>query len=1084
VKPALADTSRTPFDEPDGLDLPAPAGRGPSLDLDLPAMKGSADLPAPKGAPAKSGDGRVLAAADRAFGDLDLPMPKRAGAEAADLPRVAGETDLPALRDGADLPVPRAGADLPRKAPADLPALPPDGGAGAFPDLDLPPPRKAPSAAAAPMGDLDLPPPRARGGAAPAADDDLALPPPRKAGGARMSASELELPVPDRGPARGHGEIDLPDAPRDDMEFADIPEERGAAPKSAAAPRATGLDVERPKEVHQKTLAKPVEVKPRSRRGIFIALGIIVVVGAAGGALSLTHYGPFGYYAIEQYLPGAGDAATVNAAIANANEQVLHDTPSSYREALTRLATTRRTAGLNRALLARSLYVEAMEQLRFGTDAGGASRAAAIRERIERRDPTDPSVALGLGAEQLRLGHATVASTFVARARAFAPSDPFVDLLDGEIALANESPADANQAFQAARDHGGGAAASWGLARALSHGEDLAAYDAAIAATLEAAPDHVEALYARAMRLHATGDDTQALTLASQVVGREPLGEATLVSHAFLRAEAWSLLGTIFESRGRVNQALDAYAEASHADSNDVAAVLGEGRMLLTDRPADALSRFEAVIGASAASELTLPDGRTATFEARLGAARAMAQLDRVQEAHTNLQALAEERPNDAEVQLALGRVEEQLEHPEQAEQHYRESLRIAPAVFEPYLALARLYDHAQRTSDAVAVLESARSAVPQTAQTHEDLGSYELAQSRLPDAETEFRAALAMDANLPGARFGLGVTLRREGRLDDAEQAFDALALIDAGHPGLALERGQLFEARGQADRAVEYYRAALAERPNDHELELRLGGAQIAAGDFDGAATTLAPVLNLVPPRAEAEHFAGRIAFAHGEWVQAKQHFDRAISLDSTRGEFYMWAGWDALMANEIGLAVSRSDQALEHDPSLGDAYYVRGEARRRSGAVRDALTDLQRAIELRPTRYEALAAMGSCYDDLRQLPNAIDWYQRAVTAVDTNGEWWYRLGRLQLDANRTRDSVHSLSRATTIGDQTTPRPGWLADAHRVLGDGLRLSGERASAIQHYQTYLQIAPASAIDRDDVRSALLDLGAVPRGSP
>jgi len=145
-----------------------------------------------------------------------------------------------------------------------------------------------------------------------------------------------------------------------------------------------------------------------------------------------------------------------------------------------------------------------------------------------------------------------------------------------------------------------------------------------------------------------------------------------------------------------------------------------------------------------------------------------------------------------------------------------------------------------------------------------------------------------------------------------------------------------------------------------------------------------------------------------------------------------------------------------------------------------VRDALVDLQRAVELSPERHEALAAEGDCYDQLRQLSDAIRAYSAAVAAVDTNGEWWYRLGRLQLDASHTSESVHALGRAVLYGDATTPRPAWLADAHRILADGMRLSGDRAGAISHYQQYLSLAPSSAIDRDDVREALINLGAVP----
>ena len=552
------------------------------------------------------------------------------------------------------------------------------------------------------------------------------------------------------------------------------------------------------------------------------------------------------------------------------------------------------------------------------------------------------------------------------------------------------------------------------------------------------------------------------------------------MAYVDVRARAWTLLGEIFEARGRTQRALDAYGEAVHTQPGNLLATLGEGRTLLADRPADALGRFEAVLGAEASVGMMLPDGRPVSVVARLGAARAMTQLDRVQEAHASLEALAVERPDDADIQLWLGRVEEELGHAAPAEAHYRESIRLAPAVFEGYLALARLEDSQDRSTDAVAALELARAAVPETAQMREEIGSYALSRSRLPEAEAEFRRALALDATLPSARFGLGVTLRRQNRIDEAVVAFEQLATIDPGHPGLALERGLLFEAQQHFDRAIAFYRQALEQNPEDPSLKLRLGGALVAAEEDDEAAELLASVLREDPSSAEAEHFVGRIAFHRGNYPEAQQHFDRAISLDSTRGEFFMWSGRAALESNNLGTALSRADEALERDGSLGDAYYVRGVARLRSGAVRDAERDLNRALELSPQRTEALAALGDCHDQLRELPEAIASYQRAVLADDTNGAWWYRLGRLLLDASRTSESVHALSRATLLGDATTPRPAWLADAHRVQGDGLRLSGERASAIQHYQQYLSIAPSSAIDRADVRNALMDMGVVP----
>ena len=1074
---ALA-SSGTPFDDLDGapatgggfeLDLPTPRKGGASLDVldlpaprgdltDLPAMLGEVDLPRPS------------------FGGLDLPAPRGA----ADLPAVRGAADLPAVRGAADLPAVLGSSDLPSpRGASDLPA--------SLGIADLPGGRAVPKRTAERAAfDLPIPgsgpslPPDAFG-SAPGRGPSL-TPQPTPSADPNSSFGELELPLPEgrraaEAPiARGHGEVDLPGG-GDGTEFSDLPLERQSLPPAGGVLPARVL----PKAAPAKVAAPPTPQPGRARRNGLIAVGAVVLVGAAGAALTLTPYGPFGYYVIEQFLPGAGNAATVASVIADADQLALLDSYSASHEALSTLADARHDAGLNRALLSRSLLHECMHDVRWD-DSSGSARAAAIRQRLEERGTDGPEVALALAADQLREGHHSAALGLIDRARAFAPEDPFVDLVEAEAALGLADRSTALQAFQQALAHGGGARAQWGIARALSEGGEAADIDAAVEATLGLSPNHGDALLRRGRSSHERGDDEAALADIAAVIGAAPFGEppTVLVSPPRLRGEAWALAGDIHESAGRLHQALEAFAQASDADPARVDAALGAGRVLLVDRPGDALTRFESVIERADANETILPSGRSAAQEARLGAARAMLDLDRDQEARSTLENLVAELPEDPEMVRWLGRSHELLDEPEAAEQNYRESIRLAPTNFDGYLFLARLLQGLHRDNDAVNVLEQARSAVPESAEMREGLGTYELGLNRLPEAINEFRRALVLDEALPAARFGLGQALRRSGDFDGALAAFEELARLDPGHPGMALERGLLFEARGESDRAVEYYTQALAEDPENPELLLRLGAAQVGAGDIDAAEESLTRVQTMLPASAEAEHFVGRIAFARHNYAEAVSHFERAISLDASRGEFFVYAAWAALETNDIGDARSHAEAAIARDPSLGDAYWIRGAVRRRSGQARDAVVDLNRALTLRPTRYEALFELALCYDELRQLPQAIDALNRAVTAVDTNGEWWYRLGRLNMDADHAAEGARTLGRATLIGEATTPSPFWLADAHRILGDAQRLLGDRAGAVEHYRRYLELAPPNAVDRREVRSALLDLGSVP----
>jgi tetratricopeptide (TPR) repeat protein len=960
---------------------------------------------------------------------------------ASDLPRAAGVSDLPTARGAVDLPKPGV-AKPTQKGPA----------------FDLPIPGAGPSV---PPGAFDSSP---RTSAPPAA-----------------SFGELDLPVAEPRPsaaaarARAHGEVDLPgaDAPvADGTEFSGLPVERTSSPPAAERP------LPKLEPIAARKREAPAPSPGRGRRSAMIATGVIVALGAAGGALSFTPYGPFGYYVIEGFLPGAGDSAAVERVIDEADRLALLDSYSASTEALHTLATARHDAGLNRALLARSLLHESLHILRWD-DSSGATRAAAIRQRLEERGTDDPAMALSLAADELRTGHADRALALVSRARAFAPTDPMVDLVEAEAALSSDDAASALQAFQQALEHSGGARAQWGIARALENGGDADAIRAAVDATLILSPRHGDALLMRGRLAHDRGNDALAMPDLRAVVGLDPVGDPPepIVSPSHLRGAAYALMGEIHEHAGRLAQALDAYSASSEADPTRADALLGAGRVLLMDRPADALTRFESVVERADAEGMTMGSGRTAAQEARLGAARAMLDLDRDEEAKAVLENLVGERADDAEFHLWLGRARSALNENDPAEESYREAIRLAPEVLDGYLFLARLYVATDRDADAVRMLEEARAHVPESAAMREGLGTYELGLNRLPEAITEFRRALAIDHAMPAARFGLGVALRRSGSHDEALESFEELARIDPGHPGLALERGLVFELRGESDRAVEFYTEALRQSPDDPELLLRLGAAQVGAGELDAAATTLERVTTALPNSAEAEHYLGRIAFARGNLPEAVSHFERSIQLDATRGEFFVYRGWAALDSGDLGHAREAAEAALNRDPSLGDAYWIRGAVRVRSGMVADALIDLNHALELNPTRYEALAEIGDCQDQLRNLPAAIDAYTRATAAEPERAFWWYRLGRLQLDADRAGAAAPALVRATELGDAMATAPLWLLDAHRLAGDALRLTRDRSGAITHYQRYMDLAPPGHVDMDDVRRALRELG-------
>jgi len=812
-----------------GIDLPAPKSASTDLDLDLPAPKGSTPFDAWASDSPAGGSG---------IGDLDLPMPKGQG----DLPAPArGVSDLPMAAGFGDLPAPSAGAtDLPISSRGlDLPV------AAGF-DLDLP------------MGtaDRDLPVPAARA-SLPTLDDeldledDLALPEPRRRAHVEdpLSADGLDSDLDFTRDGRpgaggvGFGEVDLDLGDSDELEFADLPEEGpGLTPMGTGAPEVARTSRDR---VSVAETAEAGQGKPKRRRGLMVFAGLLLLLVAGGAGLKFTPYGLFGMYALERFLPEAGSDASAASVIAAAEESASTDTYVGVRAGLTKLAFARRTAGLNRRLLARSLVHESLYLVRFGGEPASEARADAIYARLEKRGFVAPGVDLARAARALQQGQLTAVSSFLAKARREDANDAYVDLIAGEAALARGDASAAAEAFARGVEHGAAARAQWGLARALLASADEGA-EAAVDQTLELSPGHLAARLAKAKLLLAAEHPDQALTFARQAAGLEPVGDETLTGSAPDRAAAFTLVGRIHEDGGRRGQAIRAYDAAISVQPFTVAALLGAGRVLYAERRfRDSLGRFEAAQQAAGPEEVLPGSSRPAVAEGKLGAARAMLALERTQDAAQILSALASEHPEDAEVLIARGQAEQALDQDEAAEQSFRHAIELSPESFAGYLALAQL-DFARDDPDAAAtVLAGAREHVPETAEVRRMIGESELARDNLGAAMREFRAALALDAHDTGALFGLSVASRRDGRLAEAERNLARLAEEDASYPGLALERGRLFEARGQAARAVRSYTRALAEHPDDLDLMLRLGAGQVAAGQVDDAEAMLQRVL-----------------------------------------------------------------------------------------------------------------------------------------------------------------------------------------------------------------------------------------------
>ncbi|MGD8607202.1 MAG: tetratricopeptide repeat protein [Myxococcales bacterium] len=1037
----------TTFERPGGTDLPAPRNGG-----------GNADLPAPlRGRGAAGSDRSARAGAARAHAidpldeeDIDLPM----ALTDAELPRPKTESQLPdPISLDSDLPMPMQQQDLP-VARDD------------FMDLDL---------------DLD--------------DEDEIEGPGRSHGG-----GPIELDLPDEGELELEMDLDAPaKAPSPPPP---VGQARGAARISSDSEvDLTGLDdVEpsgfssEPEEVRRmprlggreptpkrKAKAKAISFeRPSWLIKAAVALGVAGLVLGAGFYAGTTKYGLFGIHLIEPFLPASGDAVEATQAIESAELIASSDTYADTRRALETLRAARANASLNRALVARSLLHESYYQARYGQDNKSAAAADSLRLFLQRRGDEAPRVHVALAADALRNSDMATAKSEIQLAAMDDPTDTYVDLVSGEIALRERKAQAAIDAFARALKKHDSARAQWGLARGYRMVGDAEKAAQAAQATLALSPNHAGARVAVAKHRVNEGQLDEAYEMLRAPAGLAPVDNATLQVASSDKSAALALIAWIDESRGRMGAAREMYDKALELDSSNADAALGAARLVLLERAyQDAYARFQTVLSADIepGASLDATGKPKVLVEAKLGAAEALLAMNKAEEAKRLLADLATPEPVNARVEIWQGKVDAALDQSESAVRHFRNAIALDPQGMGAYMALAQYYTQTKRPSEAVAVLVEAQKNVEITPEVRRLLGWAELQRNKLDEAIEQFQGALEMEPRDSSSQFGLAQAYRRKSMLDEAAEALGKVEAIDAKFPGLQLEEGRLAEARGDMEAAIASYRDALSQSPNDTALQSRLGATLVLSGQTKEGESLLRQVLETQAYSAEAEHFLGRIDLERHQLDAARAHFERASRLEPNNGLYRMYVAWTALEANEMVNALRGLDEALKLDPTLGDAYWLRARIRIRAGVVRDALADLQKALELNPSRVEAWAAMAECHYQLGQTKEAIADLQKAVQARPERGYWWYRLGRLQLDEGQRQQALTALTKATSIGDASPEPSGWLADAHRLVGDIYYAQKKRRDAVVEYGRYLELADSDAIDRADVENKLQRIG-------
>ena len=416
-----------------------------------------------------------------------------------------------------------------------------------------------------------------------------------------------------------------------------------------------------------------------------------------------------------------------------------------------------------------------------------------------------------------------------------------------------------------------------------------------------------------------------------------------------------------------------------------------------------------------------LQDASAASFDARLGLARALNGRARHEEArailetllaedrahpeawferllchgeHTpeeeglellgQLESLRDEHPEDAAHLRNLGYLRLLLLDPDGAELALQQSVHLRGQDPKTLELMGLLHLHRDQAAEAKVWLLKALSLQPKDPRT---LRLLAIALDQLGDghgAETQLVAALQADGSYYWGWHALGELLLKRGELEEGLRCIHRARSLHAGDPASYFILAELFSEQGHLELAQGqlYSLMALApEAPVLAEAQALLGELRRDMGDREGAVSYFSLATETDPEAANPWAALGDMAREEDRWEDALRCYREALMREPGAPDLEVQLGYALLETRQITGAEQAFLRALELDPGEYSAYLGLSEVYRFTNRREDQMGMVQQAMALAPEDADVWNAKGVALEVTERWTEATEAYEKAL-------------------------------------------------------------------------------------------------------
>jgi len=219
-------------------------------------------------------------------------------------------------------------------------------------------------------------------------------------------------------------------------------------------------------------------------------------------------------------------------------------------------------------------------------------------------------------------------------------------------------------------------------------------------------------------------------------------------------------------------------------------------------------------------------------------------------------------------------------------------------------------------------------------------------------DSETLWRHALIAVPESQDSHNNLGIAMAKRGELGEAIKHFRQALRINPAYVEAHNNLGIAMVKRGELGEAIKHFRQALRINPAYVEAHNNLGNAMVKRGELGEAIKHFRQALRINPAHAQAHYNLGNAMVKRGELGEAIKHFRQALRINPAYVEAHNNLGHALLKEGKPTEATEHFCQALRLGHALAQKYLIQVLAQ--NGKIKDVVEycrELQRNIELRP-------------------------------------------------------------------------------------------------------------------------------------